>query len=162
MKYFFSSFLVLLFSTACCAQTRTINIPHAYAFFNVTVPGALQSDENGNPINNFITNRFIYIETTGRQTLIITSITSQGKKYKYTIEPEKANLVEAGNNYTTNLPVKIKAGKANRLWKVSYSPLSGKDTTTPIKNIVIRGKLAGKAFKLVLPKDIQLAGPLLY
>jgi hypothetical protein len=163
MKSFFSFLLVLItLTTNCNAQTRTAGIPHTYAFFYVAVPGAQQADENGNPINRFIINRFLYIETTGKQPLIINSITSQGKKYKFTVEMETANPVEAGNNYTTNMPVKIKAAKANRLWKVSYTPVSGKDITSPIKNIVIRGKAAGKTFKLGLPKDIQLAGPLLY
>ncbi|MEO7265621.1 MAG: hypothetical protein ABIW38_11940 [Ferruginibacter sp.] len=161
-QYFVIIILLLWMPVACISQLRLATVPHSYAFFTVSVPGALQADENGNPINNFITSRFIYIETTGRQPLNIYSITSQGNKYKFTIEEESANPVIVGNNYTTNLPMKIKVAKTNCLWKVSYSPVSGKDIAASLKNIIVSGKADGKSFKLVLPKDIQLAGAMLY
>ncbi len=161
-QYLVISILLLSMPVACISQLKLATVPQSHAFFSVAVPGALQTDKNGNPINNFIINRFIYIETIGRQPLIINSINSHGNKYKFTIEAETANTLIVGNNYTTNLPIKIKAAKANRLWKVSYSPVSGKDTASPIKNIVIRGKAGRKAFKLVIPKDVQLAGAMLY
>lgn len=162
MKQFLSLIIGTTLLSASCAQTKMVKLPNAHAFFNVTVPGALQMDENGNPVNRIFINRFIYIETIGKQPFIIYSISSGNKKYKFTIEEEKLIPVIAGNDYTTNLPVKIKAAKNNKLWKVSLTPESDKDTANPIKNIVIRGKVCGKVFKLVVPKDEQLAGPLMY
>ena len=162
MKYFFYTCLFLLSSLISQAQVKSSAIPQARAFFNVTIPGALLADENGNAINKFIVNRFIYMETKGKKPLTIKSISGKGRAYKFHIEEEKETNVIAGNNYNTNLPVKISSSRANRLWKVYLSPASGQDVPEPLKNISIQGNAGGRSFKLILPKDEQLASAAMY
>ena len=55
----------------------------ARAFFIVTVPGAQQVDEQGNPIDNFIVMREIYIEHSGTEKpFSIIATTPNGSSYK--------------------------------------------------------------------------------
>ncbi|MEO6406846.1 MAG: hypothetical protein ABIY51_11850 [Ferruginibacter sp.] len=161
MKHLFS-FVLILIGVAGIAQTRTARVPQARAFFTVAVPGTLHTDENGNAEHNFIVSRFIIIETTGKQPLTVLSITSQGKSYSLSVETVTDNFIVVGTSFTKNNQVKLKASKANRLWKIAFSPMKGKANENALKNIKVVGQAGGKSFKLVLPRDEQLAAPLYY
>lgn len=134
------------------------------AFYTVTVPGAQQVDEKGNPIDNFIITREIFIEREGKELpQAITATTPDGLVYKGTAIQIPEGGISIGTTQIDNKKIFVKARPNNRIWKISLEPVGfTKQSTQPYKFLDVKAKFGSTAFKTRIEGETQLAGQPLY
>ena len=134
------------------------NVKKAYAFYNVSMPGAQMVDENGNPIRPRANiTRFIYVEYSGSKMPDIKAVLYNGVLLDFSVVSVKEKTVSIGDK-ELNPGMTITAKKGNALLQINLQPFEGK--TMPdadCKNIVIKSKLAGKLCKFYVTTETAFA-----
>ena len=138
MKTFILSFLFLS-ATVCSFAQSSCNIKKAYAYYNVSMPGAQMADENGNPIppKPNIT-RFIYVEYSGAKMPDIKAVLYNNMQLSFSALKVTAKTVSVGDK-NLNPNNSITAKKGNSFLKIDLQPAEGK--TMPdgdCKSIIIK------------------------
>lgn len=157
MKILFLHILLLTGFSVSYAQGNC-NIKKAYAWYNVSMPGAQMADENGNPIppRANIT-RFIYVEYCGTKMPDIKSVLYNNIALNFTVTRVKVKTVSIGDK-NLNPGNTITAKKGNSFLQIDLQPFEGK--TMPdadCKSITITGKLAGKLCKFYVTGEVAFA-----
>jgi hypothetical protein len=157
MKIFLLHIFLLTGFTVSFAQV-SCNIKKAYAFYNVSMPGAQMTDENGNPIppKPNIT-RFIYVEYSGTKKPDIKSVLYNGVLLDFSVVSVKEKTVSIGDK-KLNPGKTITAKKGNSFLQINLQPFEG--NTMPdadCKNIVIKSKIAGKPCKFYVIGEKEFA-----
>jgi hypothetical protein len=155
MKIFFLHIFFLAGLSVSSAQSGC-TIKKAYAYYNVSMPGAQMADENGNPIPpKPIITRIIYVEYSGSKIPDIKSVLYNNIPLDYTVIKINAKTVSIGykNLNPGNI---IKAKKGNSLLQIDLQPFEGK--TMPdvnCKSITLKTKVAGKicTFNILSEKE---------
>jgi hypothetical protein len=151
---------ILMFSTACNAQTYRIQ--KAQAFYTVTIPGMARSDENGNTINpEPVINRFIYIECKYNSKPKIDSVFYNGILFKASVADKEETVLKIGVKNYDGYPVTFNPKKGNHIWKV-YLEQQGTGKALAheaVKKIVVKGRLDKVKFSYVINEEVQLSVP---
>ena len=136
----------------------------ARAFFIVTVPGAQQVDEQGNPIDNFIVTREIYIEHSGTEKPhSIIATTPNGSSYKGAASLMAKEGSDIGTTVINNRRVFLKPKTGNQLWKIVLEPVGfTKQSTQPHVYLDVKAKFGNTLFKTRMDVETQLAAQILY
>jgi len=155
MKIFFLPvFLLAVFSSAF-AQTGCA-IKKAHAWYTVSMPGTMMTDENGNPIQPtpHIT-RFIYVEYSGTKLPEIKSVLYNKTSLDFTVEKVKEKTVFIGDK-NLNPGKMLTVRKGNTFLKINLHPFEGKAMPdADCKNIIINSKIYGKPCKYFLAVEKQ-------
>ena len=136
----------------------------ARAFFIVTVPGAQQVDEQGNPIDNFIVTREIYIEHSGTEKpFSIIATTPNGLSYKGAASLMAKEGSEIGTTVINNRRIFLKPKTGNQLWKIILEPVGfTKQSTQPHIYLDVKAKFGNTLFITRMDVETQLAAQILY
>ena len=136
----------------------------ARAFFIVTVPGAQQVDEQGNPIDNFIVTREIYIEHSGTEKPhSIIATTPNGSSYKGAASLMAKEGSDIGTTVINNRRVFLKPKTGNQLWKIVLEPVGfTKQSTQPHIYLDVKAQFGNTLFKTRMDVETQLAAQILY
>lgn len=144
------------FSVSCAQSNCTVK--KAYAWYNVSMPGAQMTDENGNPIPpKPIITRFIYVEYSGSKLPEIKSVIYSNTALDYTVVSVKEKTISIGDK-KLNPNKTITAKKGNSFLKLDLQPFEGK--TMPdadCKSIIIKSKIAGKLCKFYVTTEKEFA-----
>ena len=157
MKILFLHIILLAGFSASFAQSNC-TIKKAYAWYNVSIPGAQMVDDNGNPIppKANIT-RFIYVEYSGTKVPEIKSVLYNNVALNYTIIKVKEKTVSVGDN-KLNPKNTITAKKGNSFLKINLQPFEGKTMPeTGCKNIIIKSRVSGKLCKFYVTTENAFA-----
>jgi hypothetical protein len=145
--------LSLFFFLNACSQTKT-GIRKTYAFFQVSFPGNIPVDDNGNPMKGADTLRFVYIETSGRQAPTISSAQYNNTTYSASVFPAEKVPVTAGTKKGSDQKIIIKPAAGNSLWRIELTP-AGR-TKSLQKSMIIKGAVNGKPFTTTIKKEVEL------
>lgn len=158
MRSLFTILFMAAFVFNLDAQSKCA-IKKAYAFYTVSTPGMQMTDENGNPIPpKADIARFIYIEYCGKDRPELESVLYDQIALNATLSPVNGKSVIPGENPKNNVPFKITAKNANRLWRIDLHPVAGKEMPeTGCKNIVIKNRVKNKTCSVQLVNETQLA-----
>jgi hypothetical protein len=149
--------LILAGTSVSHAQTGC-TIKKAHAWYNVSMPGTIMTDENGNPVQPIpnIT-RFIYVEYSGTKAPEIKSVRYHNAALNFTVVKVKEKTVSIGDkNLNPDKTISVKKG--NSFLKINVYPFEGK--TMPdadCKSIVILSKAGGKNCKFYLSSEKAFA-----
>lgn len=157
MKILLLHIFLLTGFTVSFAQV-SCNIKKAYAFYNVSMPGAQMADENGNPIppKPNIT-RFIYVEYSGSKIPEIKSVTYNNNALDFTVGKVKEKTVSIGDK-NLNPGKSITVKKGNSFLKIYLFPFEGKSMPdADCKKITINSKLAGRACRFYVIYETSFA-----
>jgi len=153
MKIFFLPIFLLACFSASFAQSNC-TIKKAYAYYNVSMPGAQMADENGNPIPpKPIITRIIYVEYSGSKMPKIESVLYNNIALNYNVMKINAKTISIGYKKLNPGNI-IKAKKGNSLLQIDLQPFEGK--TMPeinCKNIIIKSKAGGKLCRFFLGSE---------
>jgi hypothetical protein len=153
MKIFFLPFFLLTGFSSAFAQTGCA-IKKAYAWYNVSMPGNIMTDENGNHIQPSpnIT-RFIYVEYSGTKLPEIKAVLYNGVSLGFSIVRVKEKTLSVGDK-ELNPDNIITAKKGNSFLQINLQPFEGKTMPeTDCKNIIIKNKFAGKLCKFYVTSE---------
>ena len=144
MKIFLLPIFLLSGFSSALAQTGC-TIKKAYAWYTVSMPGNIMTDENGNriqPLPNIT--RFIYAEYSGTKMPAIKSVLYNKTALDFTVEKVKEKTVFIGDkNLNPGKILTVKKG--NSFLKINLQPFEGKKMPDiDCKSIIISGKIAGK------------------
>ena len=159
MKIFFLSILFLGSFSATVAQS-SCSVKKAHAWYNVSMPGNIMTDENGNPVQPApnIT-RFIYVEYSGTKPPEIKSIRYDSTLLGFTIENIKEKTVSIGDK-KLNPGKTIRVKKGNSLVKINLHLIE--ETTMPApdcRHITINYTTAKKHCQLNITGEKRFATP---
>jgi hypothetical protein len=157
MKTFLLHILLLAGFSSSFAQSHC-TVKKAYAFYNVSMPGAQMADEHGNPIppKANIT-RFIYVEYSGTKMPDITSVLYNNTALDYTVIKVIAKIVSIGDK-KLNPNNTITAKRGNTFLQITLQPFEGKAIPdADCKSIIIKSKIAGKLCKFYCTGEKQFA-----
>lgn len=138
-------FMLILAGTPFSHAQTGCTIKKAHAWYTVSMPGTIMTDENGNPVQPTPTiTRFIYVEYSGTKPPEIRSVSYHSAALDFTVVKVKEKTVSIGDkNLNPDKTISVKKG--NSFLKISVYPFEGK--TMPdadCKSIVIISKAGGK------------------
>src|SRR6476661_4884509 len=117
-KIFTLGFLTLAAFLFLGSHSSTAQVKSAIAYLKVSSPGAQMVGEDGQPIRQFIINRFIILEVPSNQKLAISKVSSGNTWFNATVEKLPAKF-EAGKASNTGKEIKLKAARGFQLWKIA-------------------------------------------
>jgi hypothetical protein len=134
------------------------NIKKAYAFYNVSMPGAQMVDENGNPVRPKANiTRLIYVEYSGTKMPDIKAVLYNGVSLNFSVVGVKEKTVSIGDK-ELNQGKTITVKKGNFFLQINLQPFEGKAMPdADCKNITIKSKLAGKLCKFYVTGEKEFA-----
>jgi hypothetical protein len=152
-----AGFLFLL-SLFCSCSAQTYKIKRAEAFVKVSTPGALMTDDNGNPITpKLIHDRSIYLETNYKGRPQIDSVFYNGVLVVATLGEKGVTVVDVGAKKNNEQPVKLIAKKGHYLWKIDLQPATSEELQpTEKKIIIVKGRLGRFHFRYTINKELEL------
>jgi hypothetical protein len=157
MKTFFLSILLLAGFSVTRGQTGC-TVKKAHAWYNVSMPGNIMTDENGNPVQPTpnIT-RFIYIEYSGTKPPEIRSIRYDSTVLDFSVERIKEKTVSIGDmKFNPGKTISVKKG--NSFVKINLHPFEGKSMPAPdCRHITINYTMAKKLCKFNITGEKQFA-----
>lgn len=154
LHIFLLGLLPASFAQSNCAVKK------AYAYYNVSMPGAQRVDENGNAVDpKPIITRFIYVEYNGAKAPEIRSVTYNNTALDYRVIVIREKTVYAGEKQF-NPRNSITAKKGNSFLRVDLQPFEGKTMpAVDCKKITIKTISAGKTCTLSLQNEKKFAAP---
>ena len=163
MKHFIIaiSFFAIALSASCQSKS---GIKKAYAFIEISNPGTIMMDDNGNPVKpNMIIHRFIYIENKGNTKPDIESVQYKNEILTVLVLPVNSSPEEAGKKKMNGEKILLNPAKGNTLWKLELQPLDPKkkiNSASSVNKIIINEIKDRKHLKFIMDRDTELQGPM--
>jgi hypothetical protein len=145
--------LFLFLFLNACSQTKS-GIRKSYAFFQLSFPGNIPVDDNGNPMRGADTLRFVYMECSGNKAPAISSVQYNNRMYDAAVFPAGKTPATPGIKKGSNEKVVLKPAAGNSLWRIELTPIERK--AAPQKGMIIKGALNGRPFTSTIKKEIEL------
>jgi hypothetical protein len=149
--------LWLLFFIPNVHAQKPCSIITANAFYSIVMPGNMQVDEIGQPVQQKLNkNRSLFISTNCKTTPLVSKVMYDSVPSIFFIEKAKAEEVSNLMDYSNN-KIKLKIATSGFLWKISIVESGSISIPEKPKKITILWKQKTKLYKLIVLNEKQLA-----
>lgn len=152
-------YLLLLCCSSALAFTQVSSpIKRAYAFYTLSMPGNVFTDDKGNTVPPVASlSRTIYFECSGTQMPVITGIQYCNTLQKTELTRMPGTTVIVGKHIETGKDYAINGRKGFTMWKIDIYPADDAKTVKgDCKLIIIKSKSGGRLSRCYLYSETEL------
>ena len=152
LKLTLCSLTAIAFSQSSCVIKR------AYAYYTLSMPGMIFTDDKGNPVDPVPSiTRTVFIECSGNKMPVIDNILYNNIPQKNELSRVQGPKVIVGKHQENGHDFELTGQKGYTLWKVDIYPADeNKRVSQDCKNIIIKSRSGKKSCKTILYKETAL------
>jgi hypothetical protein len=128
----------------------------AHAYVRISSPGAMRVDEDGNPLNTFVVQRFIILETPGNGTVSKINVKAGSTPFHAQLEEIRSSRELIGKHFTSGKSLYVIKKKNMRTWRITLTLTDGKQPSQPLNKLCISGMNGSKSFRISQLSETQL------